>query len=57
MPGSREEDLMHFHYITYMATPHHKNPCPGGHVIYNVGTPFLDHHYYTLIVCLNHAQE
>ena len=28
---------MHFHNITYMATPLHKNPCPGGHKIYNFG--------------------
>ena len=31
-----------------MATPLHKNPCPGGHEIYNFGRPFLGHHYYTL---------
>ena len=31
-----------------MATPLHKNPCPGGHDIYNFGGPFLCHHYYTL---------
>ena len=48
---------MHFHYITYMATPHQKNPCPGDHLFNNFGTPFLDHHFYTLIICLNHAQE
>ena len=23
-------EIMHFHYMTYMATPYHKNPCPGG---------------------------
>ena len=34
--------------MTYMATPLHKNPCPGGHEIYNFGRPFLDHHYYIL---------
>ena len=39
---------MHFHYMTYMATPSHKNPCPGGHESYNFGIPFLDHHDYTL---------
>ena len=26
----------------------YKNPCPGGHEIYNFGEPFLGHHYYTL---------
>ena len=31
-----------------MATPKHKNPCPGGHEIYNFGRPFLGHHYYIL---------
>ena len=31
-----------------MATPQHKNPRPGGHIIYNFGKPFLVHHYYTL---------
>ena len=31
-----------------MATPLHKNPCPGGHEIYNFGRPFRGHHYYTL---------
>ena len=42
------KEIMHFHYMTYMATPWHKNPCPGGHEIYNFGRPFLGHHYYTL---------
>ena len=22
--------MMHFHYMTYIATPKHKNPCPRG---------------------------
>ena len=26
----------------------HKNPCPRGHIIYNLGRPFLGHQYYTL---------
>ena len=39
------KEIMHFHYMTYMATPLHKNPCPGGHEIYNFGRPFLGHHY------------
>ena len=34
---------MHFHYMTYMATPQ-----PWGHIIYSFGRPFLDHRYYTL---------
>ena len=24
-----------------MATPQHKNPCPGGHEMYNSGRPFF----------------
>ena len=42
------KEIMHFHYMTYMATPQHKNPDPGGHEIYNFGRPFLGHHYYIL---------
>ena len=34
--------------MTYMATPLQKNPCPGGHKIYDFGIPFPGHHYYTL---------
>ena len=34
--------------MTYLATPLHKNPCPGGYIIYNFGGPFLGHHYYNL---------
>ena len=34
--------------MTYMATPEHKNPYPGGHEIYNFGRRFLGHHYYIL---------
>ena len=30
--------------MTYIATPDHKNPNPGGHEIYNFGRPFLEHH-------------
>ena len=28
-------EIMHFHYLTYMATKLHKNPYPRGHEIYN----------------------
>ena len=32
MAGSRVEvflkEIVHFHYMTYIATPLHKNPCP-----------------------------
>ena len=34
--------------MTYMATPLHKHPCPGGHEIYSFGRPFLGYHNYTL---------
>ena len=46
---------MHFHYMTYMATPQHKNPCPGGDEIYKFGRPFLGYHNYILslsVLCL-----
>ena len=36
--------IMYFHNMTYMATPQRKNPCLGGHEIYNLGRPFLGHH-------------
>ena len=39
---------MNFHFMTCMAMPQHKNPCLGGHEIYNFGRPFLGHHYYIL---------
>ena len=42
------KEMMHFHYMTYMATPYHKNICPGGHEMYNFGRPFLGHHYYII---------
>ena len=32
-----------------MTTPKHKNPCPEGHKTYNLGRPFLGHHYLILI--------
>ena len=31
-----------------MATPLQKNPCPGGHEIYNFGRPVLGYRYYIL---------
>ena len=43
----RGEETLHFHYMTL---PKYKNPCPGGHKIYNYGIPYLGHHYY--IFCL-----
>ena len=34
--------------MTYMATPYHKNLCPGGNEIYNLSRP--SYNYYTLIL-------
>ena len=48
MPQSRREEILHFHYMTYMTMPQCKNSCPKGHKIYNFGRPFLGHHYYIL---------
>ena len=31
-----------------MATPKHKNPCPGGHESHNFGRSFLVYHYHIL---------
>ena len=31
-----------------MATTYHKNPCPGGHKIYNFDRPFLGNRYVIL---------
>ena len=31
------KDIMHIHNMTKLATPSHRNPCPGGHGIYNFG--------------------
>ena len=42
------KEVMHFHYMTYMATPNTRTPAPGGHEIYNFGRPFLGHHYNAL---------
>ena len=56
MFGSREEifkEIMHFYYMTYMTTPEHKNPCSGGHEIYNFGRSFLGHHYYMYLLSLS----
>ena len=41
------KEMMHFHYMTYIAIPQRKNPCPGGNEIYNLGRPFLGHHNHT----------
>ena len=50
------KELMHFHCMTYMSTPQHKNPCPGGHIINTFGRPYLV--IITIhIVRLNHARS
>ena len=50
---------MHIHYMTYMASPQHKNPCPRGHEIYNFGRPILIviTIYTIYTVCLINAHE
>ena len=51
MPGSRQEffkEIMHFHYMTYMAMPQHKILCPRVHEIYNFGRYLLVYRYYIL---------
>ena len=40
------KEIMHFHRVTYMATPYHKNNCSGGHGIYNFSRSLLRHHTY-----------
>ena len=51
------KEIIHFHCMTDMAMLLHKNPCSGGHEFYNFGRPFIGHHYYTLIVCIDHAPK
>ena len=44
------KEIMLFHYMPYMAMPQDKNPCSGGHEIYNFDRLLLVHHYFTLIL-------
>ena len=49
MPQSIEEDFKRNNAISVYDLYGHtlaKNPCPGGHEIYNFGRPFLGQHYY-----------
>ena len=39
------KEKMHFHYMTYLATP---KPCLKDDEIYNMLRPFLGHHYNTI---------
>ena len=39
---------MHIHYHDLYGDAFAKNPCPGGHEIYNFGRPFLGHHMYNV---------
>ena len=51
---------MYFPFMIYMAMPLHKNPCPRGQGIYNLGRTFLGHHYYILSLsdlCLRVEKE
>ena len=40
-------------YITNMATPLNKNPCPVGYGIYNCGRAFLVNYNYILGIAFN----
>ena len=42
------KQIMQFHYMTYMAMPQHKIPCPEVHEIYNFGSSFLGHYDHIL---------
>ena len=42
------KEIMHFHYMTYKATPSIRTPAPGVMKFTIFGRPFLGHHYYTL---------
>ena len=50
------EEMIQFHYMTYMVAPQHKNPCPGDHEIYNL----IDHSLLVItlyLVCLKYTRE
>ena len=51
--------IMHFHYMTIMAMPQHKKPCPGDHEIYIIGAAFPGNYNYMSIylVYLLYVQE
>ena len=38
------KEIMHFHYMTFIAKPWHKTPCPGGYGTYNFSKLFIGHH-------------
>ena len=40
------KEIRYFCQMTYVTMPYHKNPCPGGHEIYNFGRPFLGHYHF-----------
>ena len=48
MPGNTEEDFYRKNVFPLYDLYGHtlaQEPCPGGNEIYNVGRPFLGHHY------------
>ena len=47
-------EILHFHLMTYVATPQHQNPCSAGQEINNFGRLFLGHHYY-IFECVVYA--
>ena len=53
-------EIMHFHNITYMATPKHKNANPRSHEIYTFGKHLLGRHNYKLslsVLCLGREEN
>ena len=50
------KEIMDFHYMTYMTTPMHKNPCPRSHEIQILVDPSLVI-ITTYLVCLINAWE
>ena len=47
------KEIIHFHYITYMAASKHMNHCPRGHWICNWNRIFISNHYNILFYFLS----
>ena len=47
-PRCDGKKILFYNNMTYMVSPQHKDPCPGGHKIYKFCRPFNSHHYYAL---------
>ena len=55
MLSSRQENS-HYHYMTYMATHQHNNPCSRSNEIYNFDRPSPAHHYCKLRHSKSHGK-